>query len=138
MKEMVKVVDNSKPKKSPEEKQYLICIHGYDNDIWNIVTGRTAAYEFIKEYIEDINLEDSFILVENCNLNQRKSIYAFIKHVESFYEDNFDIDDYVKGDWSEQDYRSDNDISEDLNIDNNDKFNIADLIDGNVNTKSLE
>ena len=139
-KEMVKIVDNSKPYKNHEEKQYLICIAApySDSDIWNIVTGRTAAYEYIKDYIDIIDFKDSFILVENCTLNERKSIYAFMKYVGQFYEDNFDIDDYVKGDWSESDYRQDNGIDESLNINSNDRLSMADIMNGAVDTSSLE
>lgn len=139
-KEMVRIVDNSKPYKNHEEKQYLICIAApySDSDIWNIVTGRTAAYEYIKDYIDIIDFKDSFILVENCTLNERKSIYAFMKYVGQFYEDNFDIDDYVKGDWSESDYRQDNGIDESLNINSNDRLSMADIMNGAVDTSSLE
>lgn len=137
-KEMFKIVDKS-TKKNPEEKQYLICISGKDGveDMWEIVTGRTAAYEFIKNNIEFINLEESFILVESCTLDQRKSIYAFIKHVGNLFEDNFDIEDYIKGDWSEEDYAKTNDISQDLFIETTDKFDITELMNGNVQTTSL-
>ena len=115
MKEMVKIVDNTK--KHPEDRQYLICIRSKSGaqDIWEIVLGRTEAYEYIKENIDDINLEHSFILVESLPLEKRASIYAFMKHVESLYLDNFDIEDYVKGDWDETDYRRNNDIGMEIN-----------------------
>lgn len=140
MKEMVKIVDNSKPLKSPEERQYLICIAAKDggNDIWDIITGRTNAYEFIKDNIEFINLEESFILVESNTLSQRKSIYAFLKYVEKFYEDNFDVDDYIKGDWSEDDFRKYNDIDQGLSIDTNDRLDMSSIMNGDVETTSLE
>ena len=51
LKEMVKIV------KAPEEKQYLICIAGKDGaeDEWEIVTGRTNAYEKIKNLDEQLS-----------------------------------------------------------------------------------
>ena len=139
-KEMVRIVDNSKPYKNYEEKQYLICIAApySDSDIWNIVTGRTEAYEYIKEHIDIIDFRDSFILVESCTLNERKSIYAFMKYAGQFYEDNFDIDDYIKGDWSESDYREDNGIDESLDISYSDRLNMADIMNGTISTSSLD
>ena len=142
MKEMAKIVDNTKPyekKKTAEEKQYLICISARDGgeDMWCIVTGRTDAYEFIKNCIEFINFEESFILVESCTLAQRKSIYAFMKYAEQFYEDSFDIDDYVKGDWSEEEYKDSNEI-DDLFALNKEKVDMTAFMNGEITSTSLE
>ncbi len=132
MKEMVKIVDNTK--KHPENRQYLICIAGtYDS--WVIVTGRTEAYEYIKQNIDDINMEHSFILVETCTLAERKSIYAFMKYAGEFYSDGFDIEDYIKGDWDESDYKRNNDIA--LMIDKTERIDIEEFMDGNINTVDL-
>ena len=133
-KEMVKIV------KSPEEKQYLICIAGKDGgeDEWEIVIGRTAAYERIKNSIAYIDLDHSFILVEGHPLEKRKSIYASMKHVEQFYEDNFDIEDYIKGDWSETDYRAMNDTTESLVISNDERLDMPLLMDGELQMTSLD
>lgn len=140
--EMVRIVDNSKPFKDYEEKQYLICIRSenYDYDMWEIVTGRTEAYNYIKDNVDldIIDFKESFVLVENCTLNERKSIYAFMKYVGQFYEDDFDIDEYIKGDWSENDYRKDNGIDESLNINPNDRLNMADIMNGSVSASSLD
>ena len=133
MKEMVKVVDNTK--KHPEDRWYLICIAGLSQDSWIIVKGRTEAYEYIKENIDDINLDHSFILVDSVTLDKRASIYAFMKHVGDFYEDNFDITDYVKGDWDETDYKSNNDIS--LMINNSDRIGMESFMNGDINTVEL-
>lgn len=98
LKEMMKPV-----KKDAEDKSYLICIRGKDgeSDSWDIVIGRTEAYKLIKNSIEFINLEESFILVETTPLSKRKSIYAFMKFAEQFYNDSFDIEDYVIGDYDD-------------------------------------
>lgn len=133
LKEMVKIVDNTK--KHPEDRKYLICIHGKTEDSWNIITGRTEAYEFIKENIDDIIMEDSFILVESCTLNERKSIYAFMKYAGEFYSDGFDIEDYIKGDWDEMDYKRSNDIS--LMIDNKDRVDMQSFMNGDIDTVDL-
>ena len=111
LKPMIKKIDDDKKEKSSEEKQYLICIKGKESeDVWEIVTGRTEAYEFIKNMIDFIVFEESFILVETVKLSERKSIYAFMKYAERFYNDNFDIEDYIKGDWSEDEYKEMNGI----------------------------
>lgn len=130
LKEMVDIVD-IKPK-SPEEKQYLICVSGIGdtpND-WYIAHGRTDAYDYIKGMIENIDINSSFILVESEKLKTRKSIYTFMKYVEKFYEeDPFDIDDYVKGDWSESEFMKDNDIASEFS-NNHNKLNMQDVMNG--------
>ena len=137
MKEMVKVVDNTK--KHPEERKYLICMRAKSGsgawDSWDIVTGRTAAYDYIKENIDDIDMEHSFILVESCTLAERKSIYAFMKYAGDFYEDSFDIEDYIKGDWDETDYKRNNDIS--LIIENKDRVDMQSFMNGDIDTVDL-
>ena len=134
MKEMVKIVDNTK--KHPESRQYLICIKSKGaQDSWEIVTGRTEAYEYIKENIDDIDMEHSFILVESCSLAERKSIYAFMKYAGDFYEDSFDIEDYIKGDWDESDYKRNNDMT--LMIDKTERVDMQSFMDGDVDTVDL-
>lgn len=134
MKEMVKIVDNTK--KHPESRQYLICISSQTQDSWVIVTGRTEAYNYIKENIDDINMEHSFILVETCTLAERKSIYAFMKYAGDFYEDSFDIEDYIKGDWDEEDYKRMNDIS--LMINKNERVDMESFMNGEIDTVDLD
>lgn len=138
MKEMVKIVDNTK--KHPEDRQYLICIRTkYGSGVqdgWDIVIGRTEAYRYIKENIDDIDLEHSFILVESCTLAERKSIYAFMKYAGDFYSDGFDIEDYIKGDWDEEDYKRNNDIS--LMIDNSERIDIQSFMNGDISTVDLD
>ena len=143
-KQMVaRVVEKNPPQrilqKDPEEKVYLLCIAGKDggSDSWEIITGRTELYETIKNSIEFIDLEKSFALVETAKLENRKSIVAVMKYLEQFYEDSFDIEDYIKGDWDEEDYRKHNDIDSAF-IPNNDVLNMQDILNGDVNTKSLE
>ena len=129
--------------KNPEEKQYLVCIKaaartGCDDE-WDICLGRTEAREYIKSCIDYIDFEHSFVLVESCIFADRKSIYAFMKHIEGFYEDGFDIDDYVRGDWSEADYSAANDIDSSMyNPQNNSETMMEQIMGGEVNTIPLE
>lgn len=133
--EMVKIVDNSVPKKSPEEKEYLLCITGNNgtDNYWTILTGRTEVYEFIKNNISSLDTYESFVLVENCTLAKRKSIYAFMKHVEEFYpEDSFDIDDYIAN--SEDDsntWHPTNEVNSIVDIPASERITGADLMIGN-------
>lgn len=144
-KQMYRVVNPNQDKKfdekmrleNPERRQYLICISAQagsgENDLWQLVTGRTEAYNLIKENIDYIDFFNSFILVETCKLVDRQSIYTFMKHVEKFYEeDSFDIDDYVRGDWSEDEYLKYNEIDRSLLVDSSTKLNMQDIMNGTV------
>ena len=128
-------------KRNPEDKQYLICIASIPGsgmeDEWVIVTGRRAAYDKIVESIDYIDLRYSFVLVETCTLSDRKSVYTFMKHMENFYNEGFDIEDYVKGDGSESDYMTSNEIDQ-IYLDNqHNKVSMEDMLNGNVVTTSL-
>ena len=116
---------------NPELKHYLICIASYeDSDMWAIVQGRTAAFNYIKDNIDIINFEESFILVDGLPLSERRSIYAFMQYAKQFYpEDSFDIVDYVKGDWDEEDYRQRNEIYDVFQHVNN-KLSMEDIMNG--------
>lgn len=101
--EQEKVVMAKIVKQDPSEKLYLVCIRGQNgnDDSWEIIEGRESTYEYVKDKLktEDINMDDSFVMVENLTLNNRKSIYAFMKHMENYFEDpEFDIEDYINGD----------------------------------------
>ena len=95
------------------EKIYLILIDGIDinNDIqtpyrdWELVTGRQAAYDYIKSMIENdyviINVEESKIIVnsENVKITDGVSIYDFMKTMKDNNKiidyTSFDIEDYI-------------------------------------------
>ena len=136
--------ENAVKKKDPEEKQYLVCIKATVwsscDDEWDICFGRTDAREYIKSCIDYIDFDHSFVLVESCILADRKSIYAFMKHIEPLYNDGFDIDDYVHGDWSEEDYDTDNGI--DTSIYNHESMTngvtMEQIMDGEINTIPLD
>ena len=117
LKQMYDVVDKNRDidyeererVKDPEQREYLVLIAGkYESDEWSIFIGRSEAYEYIKSEIDNINLDQSFVLVETVTLRNRISVYAFMKKCESLYNDSFDIDEYVKGDWDEDEFRRNN------------------------------
>lgn len=140
--EVARVVDKNPKqnllKKNAEDKVYLLCIAGKDGaeDSWELITGRTELYDTIKNSIDFIDLQKSFVLVESAKLENRKSIVAFMKYAEQFFNDSFDIEDYIKGDWDEEEYRKNNDIDTSF-IANNDRLDMEDMLNGSVNTKSL-
>lgn len=142
--EVIRVIDKTPKqkilKKDPEDKLYLICITGKNNgdeDFWELVHGRTEAYELIKDNAQFINFESSFILVESAKLMDRKSIISFMKYVEQFYNDSFDINDYIKGDWDEDDYQKQNDIDGMFMATNTNKLDMASFMNGDINSTSL-
>ena len=127
--------------KDPESKVYLLCISGKDGaeDSWEFITGRTELYETIKNSIEFIDLQTSFVVLEDHPLNTRKSIVSFMKYAERFYNDNFDIEDYIRGDWSESEYQTDNEIDSTFNMLGSDsRLSMTDFMNGNITTSSLE
>ena len=74
--------------------------------------------------------------MESVYLEERKSIYAFMKYAGEFYSDGFDIEDYVKGDWDEMDYKRDNDIA--LMVSNNERIDMQSFMNGDVDTVDLD
>lgn len=94
------------------EKTYLILIDGVENDNegkpyrdWEIVTGRQAAYDYIKSMLENeyviVNVEESKIIVDspNVKITDGVSIYAFMKNMKDNDKvidySSFDIEDYI-------------------------------------------
>lgn len=89
-----------KPSDKPVEEREYIILHSLDGDSqhdYDVVIGRTAAYEAIKQYcISDpsYDVNTSTILVESRYPELRISVYEFMKKIEGDYPDNFDIEDY--------------------------------------------
>lgn len=106
-------------KKMPEDRLYLI-LFSYTDDTtsWNIVMGRKEAYEKIKfEIVQTqlVDVEESYILVEDHKFGTEVSLYEFMKHMENFFQDtNFDIEDY-SFDSSEEIYNNELQESDDMN-----------------------
>lgn len=94
------------------EKVYLILIDGIEKDNesqpyrdWELVTGRQAAYDYIKTMLENeyviVNVEESKIIVDSVNvkITDGVSIYAFMKNMKENDKiidyTSFDIEDYI-------------------------------------------
>ena len=138
---MAKVV-----KKDPEEKQYLICIRAkHGEDSWDIIVCRTETYRVLKEYIQtgDIDFEESFVLVERVDLEGRKSLYRFMKYAEQFYEDNFDIEDYVLSDEeANADLRDEltenNTVTSKYDLGADERVSMQDFMNGNIRETDVD
>ena len=101
----VKLADNLKnieDSTDPEMRQYIILIYGLDEDQetfrWESMTGRTTMYEYIKNNIEDIDVDNSIILTENVAVKDAFTVSQFVKYLQNGDlikdEDKFDIDLY--------------------------------------------
>ena len=124
-----KVMDFTVPPKSYEEKTYIIlykiCGSSVDDcdGLFDIEIGRTNTYETIKSHLisgMDIDIHSSKIITET-KLKDRNnddkyflipfdeciSIYAFFNSVSSYYDDEFDIEDF-------NNLKTDNDSDEEL------------------------
>ena len=101
-------------KRVAEQKKYLILMYGEDSSgreykMWEYVTGRQEAYNYIREMLIDIEEEDvtvdaykSRIIVESDSGKVKIngiSIYKFMKQMklEGLVEDNtnFDIEEWA-------------------------------------------
>ena len=91
--------------KDPELKEYLVLLIGVGGDEeyykdYQFIKGRTATYEYIKTLIEDIDIDESYVLVEGVSLEDRVTVYEFMRHMHMhfFQDDAFDIEKYNQGD----------------------------------------
>lgn len=87
--------------KPGEDIKYLLLIKTPNSDetFWDIITGRETAYQYIKDNISIIDVENSFIIADgmkNINFNNMHTVYNFVKFVKEKNDivDEFDIDDY--------------------------------------------
>lgn len=94
-------------KKDPEKRLYVVLYYSYEDGeevkSFEILTGRTNAREFIKNMIDSIDIHESKILVETVAYEDALTVYQFIKEMEVYYQDGFDIEDYNIGDYIEID-----------------------------------
>ena len=91
--------------KDPELKEYLVLFVGVGGDEehfkdYQFVKGRTATYDLIKTLIDDIDIDESYVLVEGVSLEDRVTVYEFMRHMKMhfFQDDTFNIEDYNQGD----------------------------------------
>lgn len=88
-----------------EEKQYILLIKtevdGEDIYCWEALSGRKAAYEYIRDAIEagdPLDVENSFVLVDSVPYKDALNMIQFvnyIKNAELVEEDGFVIEEYL-------------------------------------------
>ncbi len=98
-KKLISVVRRIKP---GEDIKYLLLIKvpNTDETYWEVITGRETAYEYIKNNITEIDVDNSFIIAnkqKEIDLDNMHTIYGFVQFVkkENDIVDEFDIDDYI-------------------------------------------
>ena len=114
--ELIKPIIFEEEKKGPEERYYLLLYYFIDDDgdeskTFEFIKGRTSVRERIIAdlAVGDIDIHKSEILVEGAPLEDRISIYAFMKLIEIYFEnDPFDIESYNTGDIDEETNEFDN------------------------------
>ncbi len=100
--ETKKLINPVRRIKPGENIKYLLLIKvpNSDETYWEIITGRENAYNYIKNNITEIDVDESFIIsnkLKEINLDNLHTIYDFVQFVkkENDIVDEFDIDDYV-------------------------------------------
>lgn len=106
MKNMIQTYDEHgepmEPPKGPESKEYLLLLCYDEDDEGDIledsyifVTGRTEAYEKLKEELINNSLDpfNSFVLVENVALQDRLTVACFMEYCKKFFPGDFDLVD---------------------------------------------
>lgn len=78
----------------------LIKVPNSDETYWEIIEDREEVYNYIKNNIDTIDVEESFIIankMKEVDLDKLHTIYGFVKFVkeENNIVDEFDIDDYM-------------------------------------------
>lgn len=132
------IVEDDKTKKGHEEKEYLLLITMFNDgdpiSEFAIVTGRTLARQYIIDNIYDMDIQNSYVLVEGLKLEERITVYAFMVHIEPYYDNKpFDIEIY-----NTEDFDADEDEEPEFEL-NIDALRTDDeLVDGHVGDNEME
>ncbi len=109
IKEFAKIEKNINTK-DPEERQYILLYTdlGFNDDYkdfplrWESYTGRTAAYDSIKNNLPVIDIDKSIVLTDNVPLKDAISVREFIDHIQNagFVDpDEIDLDNYSSSEY---------------------------------------
>lgn len=87
---------------SPEEREYLLLLYvtddsgEYDEQRFEIITGRDATYQYIKDMIDGMDINKSKVVVTDVTLKDALTVYQFMMLMKNKYytNDTFDIDEY--------------------------------------------
>lgn len=86
--------------KPGEDIKYLLLLKTPNSDetFWEVIKGREDAYNYIKNNIDVIDVNESYIVSNNIKIDfdNMHTIYDFIKFVKEANDivDEFDVDDY--------------------------------------------
>lgn len=85
--------------KPKSEKEYLVLLtynDGTGDKSFSFIKGQAGTREYLIENIADINLDESYVLVEDVEfVDGVLTVYNFLKLMEADYHDGFDVDDYL-------------------------------------------
>lgn len=87
---------------SPEERDYLLLLYvaddkgETDDQRFEIIRGRDATYQYIKDMIDGIDINTSKVMVTDVTLKEALTVYQFMTLMKNKYytNDTFDIDEY--------------------------------------------
>jgi hypothetical protein len=95
----------------PEGREYLVILkfkpeYAEDDEFEGMkakyVLGRSAAYMLIYENLQYIIITKSDVLVQAATLEERITVYQFMKHFHNLSTDeSFDIDNYLDEDYDD-------------------------------------
>lgn len=95
-------IDKYKELTPPDQRQYLVLLEYYDEELQNTYqgfVGRQTVFDYIKSIAEEIDLNKSLILTETVQYKDAINIYDFMKECiltgSVKNDDGFDIDEYV-------------------------------------------
>ena len=89
-------LEKYQPTEDPEKRIYVLLLFVGNNSEqdFEIKEGRTEAYEYLKGMIEEIDIEESKVLVDGVKYQDAASVHEFMTHMKNFFNDSFDIEDY--------------------------------------------
>lgn len=96
----IEIVDK-KSKFDPEVQIYIVLYVGNDDnsDIksFDVIKGRVSVYEHIKNLVDYIDCVQSKVIANGVDFDEAFSVYYFMKVMKQYFDDGFDIEDYVDG-----------------------------------------
>lgn len=85
--------------KSPEVKEYLLLMEYKETgeNEYKFIIGRTETYKFIKDIIDELDIDESFVIVESVKIKDRITVYEFMRMCKdrNLFDDDFDINEYA-------------------------------------------
>lgn len=97
-----KLISPVRKLKPGENIKYLLLIKfpQSDDGYWTIIEGRENAYQYIKDNITEIDLEESYVIankMKEIDLDNMHTMLGFVNFVKEANDivDEFDVNDYL-------------------------------------------